>query len=178
MAAIALFTLAWPDDSRAGEPWRDSRGTFEPGLYIGDSIDTFAASDLKRYLNPESASGVQHRFVGGFDFAYRLVDSAGIPKLNDHGQFWLYGETIHGVRSTAIDCGQNPANPLCTPLTANAAGEKTLYILRNATSLEAFLGGRYEFKQVRGETNAPVNLYLKAQAGFLTVTGAGDSPDE
>jgi hypothetical protein len=46
-------------------------------------------------------------------------------------------------------------------------------MLRNATSLEAFMGMRYEFLTLQTNSKSRANLYLKGQAGFLTVARNG-----
>jgi len=143
----------------------DERGGFEASAYVGYAIDTFAAGELRRYINPNDSGGVSERWVGGFDFAYRLF---GNPTEQ---QLWVYGETVHGVRSTDVDCKANQNLAVCKDLFDPVnAPDATLFILRNATSLEAFAGLRWEFKTVNKTSDKyAANLYLKAQLGFLTV---------
>lgn len=145
-------------------PGTERRG-FEATAYAGLSIDTFSADELQHYLNPE-ASGIQkERFVAGFDFAYRLV--AGRRPL------WIYGETVHGARSADVDCKTDQNAPVCEPFTdVESLPERTIYILRNASSLEAFTGARWEVADVNAGTGYDAKVYLKAQAGFLAVEGA------
>ena len=81
----------------AGTCTDDCRDTAEFSFYTGLSIDTFAADELARYLNPNDSGGTRERFLAGFDFAYRALEGRG-------HQLWLYGETVHGVRSTDVDC--------------------------------------------------------------------------
>lgn len=138
-------------------------------FYTGLSIDAFAADSLRRYLNPEQSGNTRERLVAGFNFGYRLLgDSTG-------RQLWLYGETIHGVRSADVDCQENPDLPLCqqNPFDPTNAPEKTLAILREATSLEAFVGLRWEFLTIQDDTDDVAALYVKGQAGFLTVSEFG-----
>lgn len=168
----------------------DCRSTFDVNAYAGLSIDSFAANDLNMYLNPNDSNKVKFRAVGGFDFAYRLVKgpcsesdkTAGYTGTADcgsthwrHPQLWVYGETIHGVRSADVDCKANPSLSVCTAFQNNPSfsPSQTLYLLRNATSLEAFAGLRYEFLTVNPNSSSPAVLYFKSQAGYLTIAGAG-----
>jgi hypothetical protein len=150
----------------------DQRDTFEASAYIGYAIDSFAASDLRKYLNPQDSGGVTERIVGGFDFAYRLY---GDPMKRKGHQLWIYGETVHGVRSADVDCQANPNSPLCKDLDFNpaTAGDTITAILRNATSLEAFAGLRWEFATINKSSDSPARLYLKSQFGFLSVARFG-----
>lgn len=168
VTAVALQAV--PGLARAAETNGDERRDLETSAYVGIAIDTFAASDLNRYLNQDASGGLRERGIAGVDFAYRLAGERGGRR-----QLWLYGETVHGARSADIDCAAHPDFPTCKPFQSqiSTSGE-FLYILRNATSLEAFGGLRWEILPVRRTGDAPANLYVKAQAGFLSVTGAGD----
>lgn len=148
----------------------DQRNTFEATFYTGLSVDAFAAGDLNRYLNPNSSGRIRTRVVGGVDFAYRLIGKAG-----DGLQAWIYGETVHGVRSTDVNCmadstlavcEQNPFDPINAP-------DRFLAIVRNATSLEAFAGVRLEFLRVQLGDVHEARAYFKGQIGFLSVDGGG-----
>ncbi|MEK6407825.1 MAG: hypothetical protein AABN34_12750 [Acidobacteriota bacterium] len=149
----------------------DERDTFEASAYIGYAVDTFAAGDLRRYLNPNDSGGVTERFVGGFDFGYRLIGHN-----NSKTQLWVYGETVHGVRSADVDCKANPELDLCklNLFNPNNIGQATLAILRNATSLEAFTGLRWEFATIQKGDDSAARMYLKGQLGLLTVAGGTD----
>ncbi len=170
LALLATLTVPMGGLARAAETRGDDREDLEASGYVGLAIDTFAASDLNRYLNQDASGGLRERGIAGVDFAYRLVG-----ERNARRQLWIYGETVHGARSTDIDCAANPNFPTCRPFQSqvSTSGE-FLYILRNATSLEAFGGLRWEVFPVKRAGNAPANFYLKAQAGFLSVSGAGD----
>jgi len=161
----------------------------ELSFYLGVAVDTFAAGDTRRYLNPGDSAGKDERFVGGFDFGFRLwgkqqegtkkQDAESKPKYYTR-QLWIYGETVHGVRSAEIDCKAHSDFPTCkdllTPndLTTNPAGH-LIYLLRNASSLEGFMGLRYEFLPIHKDGDSSAILYAKAQAGFLKVSGSPDS---
>jgi hypothetical protein len=157
-----------PATTEAASP-NDDRENFEATAFTGLAIDSFAAEELNQYINPNASSDIKERWIGGFDFDYRL---SGNPAKHE-SQVWVYGETLHGVRSTDIDCSKSPGLTVCLEFNPNDPAARTLFILRNATSLEGFGGVRWEFKELRpaGESNAV--LYLAAEAGFITVSGSG-----
>lgn len=189
--ATLLFTPAFVkaqavtdpcEGAGAGEEakkYTDCRGSFEGSGYIGLAIDTFAGSDALTYLNPGDTGKTHERAVGGFDFAYRLLGDP-TPYFPQPGEeifepsLWVYGETVHGVRSADVNCTQNPDIPVCQKslTTPPNPGTTLYYILRNATSLEGFMGFCYEFRGLQQRSDNPANLYFKAQAGFLDVAGA------
>jgi hypothetical protein len=143
--------------------------TFIATAYTGLSVDTFAADSLARYLNPDESSREHARLVAGVDFAYRAIGSRGGTK-----QLWLFGQTMHGVRSADVNCADDATLAVCRPYyDSGSVGQRFLYILRNATSLESVGGVRYEFARVQPGDVDEARLYLKAQAGFLTVERSG-----
>jgi hypothetical protein len=162
----------------------DCREDFEAALYLGVGVDTFAASELSGYLNPQAATSSKERGVGGFNFGYRLVGSPATAAKLGKGwlrttQLWVYGETVHGVRSSDVDCAKHRDFPTCADylgLSAfkNRTPENLFYIIRNATSIEGFTGLRWEFLTLQDGGKSPANLYLKGQLGFLKVSGSPD----
>jgi len=153
----------------------DIRENFGASGYIGLGVDSFAAGEIKKILNPGDSSGQKERFVGGFDFAYRLF---GDPKREGarksrNQQLWVYGGTTHGVRSADVDCSVN--SDVCKDVfDVTAIAPRLFFVLRNASSLEGFVGARWEFATLNGGHESPARAYLKAQAGFLTVTNGID----
>ena len=153
---------------------KDERSAFKALVYLGEVVDTFAADELIKYLNPEDANEQKLRTIAGVDFEYRLM---GKPELNH--QVWVYGETIHGVRSRDVDCSkQNNARlSVCQDnLTPENLPNETDFvaILRNASSLEAFVGVRFEFPPpLQSGTDSPARLFVKGELGFLSVSGGG-----
>lgn len=153
----------------------DDRDDVEVSLFTGFSLDSFAATDLKKYLNPESSGNVQEQLVAGFDFSLRLLGSQKHPDK----QLWLYGETVHGVRSGDVDCTKNENAEVCRTLSfeppSDGAGTApSIAIFRKSTSFEGFFGMRYEFLRLRSESAlASGSLYVKGQLGFLTVASNG-----
>ena len=144
----------------------DGRPEFQAEAWAGITIDTFAAEELRRYLNPDASGKLHERAVFGFDFEYRLSRP-----------LWVWGATSHGVRSAELDCGLAPGLPACDSALrmppAGPVAREALYMLRNATTLEAALGLRYEFLALQRDSGTPAKAYLKAQAGFASVAGGG-----
>lgn len=189
---LSCFLLALPVQAQSAKetakketPNVDERGTFASSFYLGAAIDTFAGDETLKFLNFQDSSDLHARAVGGIDFGYRLFgdQNRAIPdnkksvlRVND---LWIYGETVHGVRSADVPCqaaaGQtaqsnqlicgNKLVPSPTP------GQDFVFVLRNATSLEAYAGLRWEFLGLQQQSSAPANLYVKAQAGFVDVAG-------
>jgi hypothetical protein len=155
-------------------PFGDERGAFESNGYIGLAIDTFGSDELNRYLNPEANGQIHERSIFGIDFGYRLF-----KRGNGSPQIWVYGETLHGVRSEDIDCEKSPNLPSCKKALSEFAGnipENALFLLRNATSLEAYVGVRVEFWRMNFPGDAPATVYINMQPGFLEVAGSdGDA---
>ena len=160
----------------------DERGAFNASFYIGLAIDTFAGDETLHYLNPNDAGQIHERAVGGFDFAYRLFGDQhrGVPDRPTarFNNLWIYGETIHGVRSADVDCSKQGSDfPSCqkdfTPPVN--PGQQLFFILRNASSLEGYGGLRWKFYGLQQQSETPANLYLKAQAGFINVAGQNGS---
>jgi hypothetical protein len=148
----------------------EPREAFRATFFSGDAVDTFAADDLARYLNPDDAGGKRHRFVAGIDFEYRLKG-----KADDTGpQVWIYGETVHGTRSADVDCKADSSLSVCASIfDPTKAGARTLFILRNASTLEAFAGARVELIDLNSGSSSPAKVYVRGQMGFLAVERSG-----
>jgi len=169
----APVVVAQPASTAPASPAREpeKRAAFEATAFLGLGIDSFAASDLRRYLNPNDSGGIEERFVGGIDFEYRLLGGGDLAGF----KLWVLGETVHGLRSAEVDCKAESAAEVCQPFLEQIAnpGAPTLFLLRKATSLEAFLGFRLELLTIQRADADAAKLYLKAQAGFLTVARSG-----
>ncbi|MEL7311891.1 MAG: hypothetical protein AAFN07_10295 [Pseudomonadota bacterium] len=170
-AVITLLVCVFAPVVNAGV---DERENFDVNLYVGLGIDSFAAGDTSQYLNQGESGDIEERLTAGIDFSYRLLG-----KPTDERQLWVWGRTIHGVRSADVDCQENMMNPLCTPFSAELQdpANRGLFILRNASSLEGALGVRYEFKELPlgGEGSHAARAYLSGQLGFVSVS---DGPDD
>lgn len=161
----------------------DCRTNFQATLFIGSAIDNFAASNLQEYLNPDASGDVDtfERLISGLDFGYRL---RGNPANPSKSQLWVYGKTAHGVRSTDINCQDQPRLTICQDQLMQPDfsdfTEQFRFALRNASSLEAAVGLRWEFLALHAEdgetagTRAAARLYFAAQAGFLAVSDDDD----
>jgi hypothetical protein len=164
-------------NSTAEQTVSDTRESFEASFYVGMSIDSFASSELKNYYgyasdsagkaNLQQASGPQLGYIAGIDFAKRLT------KRRSPVQLWLYGETVHGQRSTEVDCKAASPSPVCSGFNPANAADGFLAILRNSTSLEAYAGLRLEFWRLNPADSNSVSLYAKSQLGFMTVQSNG-----
>ncbi|MCZ6759351.1 MAG: hypothetical protein O7D29_03110 [Gemmatimonadetes bacterium] len=165
---IAAFALGCTSILNGQSPI-DTTDNLGVSFFTGISIDAFAAGDLRDYLNPEESGDTRERIVGGFDFEYRLLGDS-----DDSHRLWVFGETVHGVRSADVDCAANPDVPLCKgPFDPTDPSGRALAILRNATSLEGFLGLRWEFAKLQESTTNVARLYLKGQLGFLSIAERG-----
>lgn len=151
----------------------DERENMDIHAFVGSAIDNFAADDVTRYLNPDASGDVQtfERLVAGIDFSYRLVG-----KQEKDRQLWIYGGTIHGVRSTEIDCQENSNLAVCQDFFEEGQDptERFLFIARNASSLEAHFGVRAELLRLQSRRDHSASFFVSGQYGFVTVSGAGD----
>ena len=107
--------------------------------------------------------------------------------MEHHQQVWLYGEIVHGAVSGEASCTENTdamgattvvfneaiCNEASLKSTKPASANDRLALFRQATSLEAFGGIRYEFATLNRGTKNPANVYVKGQVGFLTVAAGG-----
>ena len=148
----------------------DQREDFEAEAYLDLGIDTFAAEEIEKYLNPEANGDVEERSIFGFDFSYRLLSRR-------RGAFQV-GYTVR--RCTVCEARTStrhgsPNVPSCKETIADFAGnigeEASLYMLRNATSLEAYVGVvRVSAAQHRRDT-CGIFYVETVQPGFLSVSG-------
>ncbi|MEA2344420.1 MAG: hypothetical protein QOF63_2589 [Thermoanaerobaculia bacterium] len=167
----AALTDECNSDEKDGDAQKrsDDRCDFESSFYVGTVIDSFAAAELNHYINPNDAQSIKEGYVAGVDFAYRFYRTS--EKNHPGRDWWVYGETIHGVRSADVDCKAHPDIAVC----GNSTNDKFLYILRKASSLESYVGLRYEIplKNPRTGDIGSGRFFLASQLGFLTVAGTG-----
>jgi hypothetical protein len=179
--ALALSCAGFPEHVQAQAQNQDEAAQFEIYPYLGVAIDNFAASDVSDYLNFEVSGKSKSRETFGVAFQYRLFefDDPTVQTQVDKKlrALTVYGQTTHGVRSTDIDCEAAPGNSLCTPFgpeivaAQNDPTQRALYILRNASSLEAVLCLRFEFL---GLQHGNAGLYAGVQVGFVAVEDDDD----
>ncbi|HET9359590.1 MAG TPA: hypothetical protein VFO58_07570 [Vicinamibacterales bacterium] len=136
--------------------------SFAAEAYLGGIVDTFAPDAVGNYQNPE-AGARKTRMTFGIDFDGRLYG-----KDNDRVQFWVFAETLYGVRSADIDCSGQDKPPVCS----DDPSAKALYILEHATSLEAFINPRLQFLRLQTHSESPVVLYVTGRLGFIALDGA------
>jgi len=136
---------------------------FVAAAYFANLIDTFAPDSIGDYQNPD-AGGRKTRQTFGVFFDGRLAGSG-----DDGVQFWVYAETLYGVRSADIDCSS--ADPDSRPgVCSKDLGAKAKYILEHATSLEAFINPRLELVTLQKESESPIRLYVTGRLGFIALT--------
>ena len=161
----------------------DNRENLLASAYLGTAVDNFAGSAVLTYLNPEDAGPTERRLIFGVDFELRLTGDRDKPVTPKNSQLWIYGETLHGVRSRDVECPTDGESPVvCADIrnkglfpTLENIPERAAFIVNNATSFEGYMGLRWEFLGInQAEDNQPEDtaaaLYLKAQAGLLAIT--------
>ena len=137
-------------------------------IFMGSAIDSFAAGDLKNYINPDKSSELTEQLIAGFDFEYQL------SRRGERGVV-LFGQTMHGAKSGEVDCTKdgNATKDVCKLAGFDLPSPKQpLAIFRQATTLEGFVGLRAEFMSL-GTGESPARAYVKGQLGFLSVAGKG-----
>jgi len=156
-----------------GKVFSDERDTFDASGYVGVAVDNFAPASVGGYENSE-VGGPLTRFVGGFDFEFRLLGSDVSPR-----QLWVFGETLHGVRRADINCADEQQKPaVCDRLTAANAAKQLQFVLENATTMEAYTGFRYEFLTLHPDGDMPAKLYATARLGVMLLNGKAQSDGE
>ena len=154
------------------EPDEEDESPFSAAVFFGAVVDTFAPDKVGNYQNP-SAGGQKTQEIFGVDFDYRVLG-----RSDSRLQFWINGETSHGVRSADIDCNPpdpNDTPPVCgTDLKPTDFPDRARYILEHATSLEAYVSPRLEFHTLQGGTDSSANLYVSSRIGFLSLKDAPD----
>jgi opacity protein-like surface antigen len=80
--------------------------SFEASAYLGWAFDQFAPDSIGGY--PANTVTEKHnRYLFGVNFDYRMLGSD-TSKM----QFWLAGETLHGVRSADVNCDAETNKPV------------------------------------------------------------------
>jgi hypothetical protein len=149
----------------SGSADEDPQVSFDISAYLGTVVDTFAPDSIGNYRNPYGESQQKMRDIFGVSFDIRLWGRDDSPR-----QFWLYGETLHGVRTADIDCTEDPA-PVCSSADVTFA-ERARYIIKHATSLEGYINPRLEFATLQAGTTTPMRLYVTGRFGFISLEDA------
>jgi hypothetical protein len=148
----------------------DARDGFSASFYIGGAVDNFAPSRLGDYVEDPTVPN-KTRMIGGIDFEYRLFGSNTADV-----QIWIQGETLHGVKTADVNCAEPHAPPTCNgdPVSLGEAGSTLRYIIKHASSLEAFITPRLELYTFnRNSENAAAKLYVSTRFGMI---GLSDAP--
>ena len=181
LLVVIIFVFGYLPEVLAADP--DERENIQLTIHAGMTIDNFAADEHKTYLNFDESNKTNGRSTFGFDIKYRLLGVGDKPLTKSpntffngrfNPQLWVYGNTLHGIRSTEIDCDAHPDLSVCSnklPTTSNP--DDNMFILRNATSLEGHAGLRFEAFTLQPNSESPANLYVNGQLGFLSISDSG-----
>lgn len=137
---------------------QDCREDTELSFYTGYAINTFAAPELSGGKN-----GTSQDVIGGFDFYHRVWK-------NHHGDLWVYGETLHGIRSSNNCDGTNQDGQDCKTFAPD--GTQLTGVLKGASTIEAYMGLQWE-PPLASPAESGSRLYLKGQVGFISFVGRG-----
>lgn len=117
------------------------RESFVADIYFGAAYDNFSGP-VEEYINYGDEDS-KWRFTGGVIFDYELWKS-------DSGSWslWAGGKSLRGVRSAEVNCNVEGGDvpELCNDISTGNTYERGKYLLRNATSFEAALNARLEWK--------------------------------
>ena len=151
----------------AAEP--DDESPFKASAFLGEVIDNFAPDAVAnyQYSDPDALKS-KGSFIFGFNFDYRLHG-----RSDSRVQWWVEGETMHGVRTADVDCAPSEQRPpVCDTATLGNVTQQAKFILKNATSLEVFASPRVEFHTLQGGTDSPAKLYATLVLGFIALDDA------
>ena len=149
----------------------DDESPFLASAFLGQVVDNFAPDEVGNYKsNDPDALKAKGSFIFGFNFSYRLRG-----RSDDRVQWWVDGETMHGVRTADVDCepedpDQRP--PVCDEPNAGNLTGQAKFILKNATSLEVWASPRVDFHVLQGGTDSPAKLYATLKLGFMALDDA------
>ena len=138
--------------------------SLEASAYFGWAFDQFAPDSIGGYP-PNTLTERHNRVLFGVNFDYRAIGSD-----SSHLQFWLAGETMHGVRSADVDCTAEENKPAeCNPAPGVSYARA---VLANSTSVEAYVAPRLAFWRLQKDASAPTSVYLSTRFGFIALAGA------
>ena len=161
-----------PECKAAGAASDDGREPFEPSAFLGTAFDGFAPAAVGGYKNSQGG-GVEHKsYIGGFDFDFRFLGESTSDR-----QLWIFGESVYGVRSADVNCQPDAADkpPVCGTLLQNP-DKQLLFIVEHASSLEAFMGVRWELFTLQRGTSSPTKFYVTGQLGVVMLDGQASAP--
>ncbi|HEX7136769.1 MAG TPA: hypothetical protein VF219_02940 [Vicinamibacterales bacterium] len=146
----------------------DERSVFEASGFLGNVFDNFAPNVAGGYKDPvatAAATQVKSRWTAGVIAQYRLLGNPG-----DTYQLWLASYTLHGVRTSDVDCSVPTPPPVCSKTATTA--DKFLFVVEHASTLEAHIDARLEFATLQKDSELPIKVFAAARFGFLNLEGA------
>jgi hypothetical protein len=141
----------------------DPRDAIAATAYVGTAIDNFAPPIIGAYEEKDE----RHRFIGGIDFEFRVWPHRDARR--DGMQVWISGETLHGVRTADVDCSTDPKPPVCNEA-ITGVGQSFRFVLKRATSFEAFIQPRLELITIEPDSPFATRLYLTGRFGIAMLT--------
>jgi hypothetical protein len=147
----------------------DDESPFLASAFLGQVVDNFAPDKVANYtFSDPDALKAKSSFIFGFDFSYRLHG-----RSDDRVQWWIEGETMHGVRTADVDCSPSDQRPpVCDEPNVQNVASQARFILKNATSLEVWASPRVDFHTLQGGTDSPAKLYAALNLGFIALDNA------
>jgi len=158
---------AAPSPSPPSPQAAEIREVFEASGFLGQAFDQFAPKIVGNYIDRDPGSDLaQSRLTAGLSLDYRVLGSE-----RRTVQFWVAAHMLYGLRTADIDCEKEKGSPFCSSKTATTQ-DKFLFILENASTLEAHFAPRLEFFTFQPRSETPLKAYVGAQFGFVHLQGA------
>ena len=151
----------------------DDRADFAFNVDIAAQLDNFTASELQNALNPQDSGDTE------IDYGLNIRAQYKVYEQDDGDKLWLYGQTIRTVRSAEVVCAKAPKFFGCAQFDGSfgvddiPSRDVAFSILRDAESIEGYLGLRYEFDRIETE-GFDGELYVNLETGFASVEGSSD----
>ena len=146
----------------------DQRAVFEASGFLGNVFDNFAPNVSGGYKDPvatAAATQTKSRWTAGVAAQYRLIGQPG-----DTYQLWLVSYTLHGVRTSDVDCSVPSPPPVCNKTATTS--ERFLYVVEHASTIEAHIDARFEFATLQKDSELPIKVFAAARFGFLDLESA------
>jgi len=158
--AVVLFAVL----AVAGILSAQGESRLQVDFLLGEVVSNFSATARVEYVNPEvEAEAGDLERIAGIAFDYRLFGEEG-----DDWRLYVVGEVIHSARILEQPCSED--DPDCQEAATGDPGTEFFKLVKDASTLEWYGGGRIERAYNDGETG----LYLKAIGGFIRAEGADD----
>ncbi len=162
-------------------PENDYRRNFNIDLYLGFINNSFSPSQRGRYINQGDVDNSDTSGTLEIKFEYRADEN-----------IWLFGQTIRTRRLAEIECLSEARSPACESFgdqsislqdrIDNVVGssngfDSALAFLKDARSIEGYVGVRYEFEEVMYKSRYRAKPYVRLSAGFASVENVDDLAD-